>query len=90
MRAADVVVTKPGYGIISECIANDTAILYTSRGALSRIRGAGAGDAEVSARGIYRARTICWPAVGAIAGEGARFTGASDQARRQRRGRGRK
>jgi L-arabinokinase len=30
--AADVVVTKPGYGIISECIANDAAILYTSRG----------------------------------------------------------
>ena len=32
VRAADVVVTKPGYGIISECIANDTAMLYTSRG----------------------------------------------------------
>jgi L-arabinokinase len=30
--AAEVVVTKPGYGIISECIANDTAILYTARG----------------------------------------------------------
>jgi L-arabinokinase len=30
--AADVVVTKPGYGIIAECIANDSAILYTSRG----------------------------------------------------------
>jgi len=30
--AADVVVTKPGYGIISDCIANETAILYTSRG----------------------------------------------------------
>lgn len=30
--AVDVVVTKPGYGIISECIANDTAILYTPRG----------------------------------------------------------
>lgn len=30
--AAEVVVTKPGYGIISECIANDAAILYTSRG----------------------------------------------------------
>jgi L-arabinokinase len=28
----DIVVTKPGYGIIAECIANDTAILYTSRG----------------------------------------------------------
>jgi len=32
VRAADVVVSKPGYGIISECIANDTALLYTSRG----------------------------------------------------------
>jgi L-arabinokinase len=30
--AAEVVVTKPGYGIISESIANDTAVLYTSRG----------------------------------------------------------
>jgi hypothetical protein len=30
--AADAVVTKPGYGIIAESIANDTAILYTSRG----------------------------------------------------------
>lgn len=32
VRAADVVVTKPGYGIISECLANDTALVYTSRG----------------------------------------------------------
>jgi L-arabinokinase len=32
VRAVDVVVSKPGYGIISECIANDTALLYTSRG----------------------------------------------------------
>jgi L-arabinokinase len=30
--AADVVVTKPGYGIIAECIANGTPLLYTSRG----------------------------------------------------------
>jgi L-arabinokinase len=30
--AVDVVITKPGYGIISDCIANDTAMLYTSRG----------------------------------------------------------
>ncbi len=30
--AADLAVSKPGYGIISECIANDTALLYTSRG----------------------------------------------------------
>jgi L-arabinokinase len=32
VKAADVVVTKPGYGIIAECAANDTALLYTSRG----------------------------------------------------------
>ncbi|MBL8143985.1 MAG: hypothetical protein JNM38_22915 [Acidobacteria bacterium] len=30
--ASDVVVTKPGYGIIAECLANDTAIVYTPRG----------------------------------------------------------
>ncbi len=32
VAAADVVLTKPGYGIVSECIANGTALLYTSRG----------------------------------------------------------
>jgi L-arabinokinase len=32
VRAVDVVVTKPGYGIVSECIANDTAMVYTERG----------------------------------------------------------
>ena len=32
VAAVDVVVTKPGYGIISECIANGTAIVYTCRG----------------------------------------------------------
>ena len=32
VAAADVVVTKPGYGIVSECIAHETAMLYTSRG----------------------------------------------------------
>jgi len=31
VAAADVVVSKPGYGIVSECAANDTALLYTSR-----------------------------------------------------------
>ena len=30
--AAEALVTKPGYGIVAECIANDTAVLYTSRG----------------------------------------------------------
>lgn len=32
VRAADVVITKPGFGIIAECLANDTALVYTSRG----------------------------------------------------------
>ena len=35
VRAADVVITKPGYGIIAEAVANQTAILYTSRGAFA-------------------------------------------------------
>jgi UDP:flavonoid glycosyltransferase YjiC (YdhE family) len=34
VAAADVVVSKPGYGIVSECIANGAALLYTSRGAM--------------------------------------------------------
>lgn len=32
VAAAEAVITKPGYGIISECIANQTKMLYTSRG----------------------------------------------------------
>ncbi len=32
VAAVDVVATKPGYGIIAECAANRTALLYTSRG----------------------------------------------------------
>jgi len=32
VAAADLVITKPGYGIVSECIAGNTPLLYTSRG----------------------------------------------------------
>jgi hypothetical protein len=32
VAASDVVISKPGYGIISECVANGAALLYTSRG----------------------------------------------------------
>jgi hypothetical protein len=32
VAAVDVVLTKPGYGIIAECISTGTAMLYTSRG----------------------------------------------------------
>jgi L-arabinokinase len=32
VAASDVVISKPGYGIVSECVANCAALLYTSRG----------------------------------------------------------
>lgn len=32
LAAVDVVVTKPGYGMMAECAANDTAMIYTARG----------------------------------------------------------
>lgn len=32
VAACDVVASKPGYGIVSECVANGTALLYTDRG----------------------------------------------------------
>lgn len=32
VAAVDVVLTKPGFGIIAECMAAGTAMLYTSRG----------------------------------------------------------
>ena len=32
LAACDVVVTKPGYGIVADCLANHTPVLFTSRG----------------------------------------------------------
>ena len=32
LGAADVVVTKPGYGIVADCLANRVAVLFTDRG----------------------------------------------------------
>ncbi len=32
LGACDVVVTKPGYGIVADCLANRVALLYTDRG----------------------------------------------------------
>lgn len=32
VAACDIVASKPGYGIVSECVANGTALLYTGRG----------------------------------------------------------
>ena len=30
--ASDAVMTKPGYGIVAECLTNGTPIIYTTRG----------------------------------------------------------
>ena len=46
--------TKPGYGIISECVANGTAILYTSRGRFAEYERPGAGDAALPPLRIHR------------------------------------
>jgi UDP-N-acetylglucosamine:LPS N-acetylglucosamine transferase len=32
LAACDVVITKPGYGIVADCLANRVAVLFTSRG----------------------------------------------------------
>ncbi|MBZ0251973.1 MAG: hypothetical protein K8I02_01420, partial [Candidatus Methylomirabilis sp.] len=38
VRAADAVVTKPGYGIFAECVANRTAMAHTDRGPFAEQR----------------------------------------------------
>jgi L-arabinokinase len=37
IAAVDVVMTKPGYGIIAECVSTDTPMLYTSRGTFREV-----------------------------------------------------
>jgi UDP:flavonoid glycosyltransferase YjiC (YdhE family) len=32
LAACDVVITKPGYGIVADCLANRVAVLFTDRG----------------------------------------------------------
>ena len=56
VAAVDVVITKPGYGIISECIANDTALLYTSRGHFVEYDVLVSGDAALPPRALHRPR----------------------------------
>ena len=46
---SDVVMTKPGYGIVSECLANGTALLYTARGRFAEYPVLVRRDAAVSA-----------------------------------------
>ena len=62
VRASDVVMTKPGYGIVSECLANGAAILYTARGRFAEYPVMVARDASNSAlrRDLAR-RSVCRP-----------------------------
>ena len=77
VRAADVVVTKPGYGIIAECIANDSAILYTDRGRFAEY------DVLVEAMPKYlRARYM--PRDGSLPGPVASTTSTPCSPRRRR------
>ena len=88
--AAEAVVTKPGYGIISEAIANDTAILYTARGHFPEYDVLVSEDAEAACVTRSSARTICSPASGVAPRQAARAAEdqeeAGDQRRRRRRG----
>ena len=86
VHAVDVVVTKPGYGIVAECLANGTAMLYTSRG---RFREYDVMVAEMPA--FCAASSSTWSRCSPAAGAGARWTAASaaptrPSADRRRRG----
>ena len=65
VAAVDVVVTKPGYGIIAECIAAGTPMLYTSRGDFREYDLLVRRDAALSARASSSRKPICSPDVGA-------------------------
>ena len=54
VAAVDVVVTKPGYGIIAECIAAGTAMLYTSRGHFREYDVLVAGAAALRAQPVHQ------------------------------------
>ena len=51
VAAADVVVTKPGYGIVTDAIACRTRMVYTER-AISRVPDPGGGDGALAARRV--------------------------------------
>ena len=82
VRAADVVVTKPGYGIISEAIANDTALLYTSRGRFVEYDVLVKEMPTLPARAVHRAGGSAERELGSGAGEAA---DANPRRRRSRR-----
>ena len=53
VAAVDVVLTKPGYGIIAECVANDTALALHLTRTFRRVRRAGPRDATLAALRVH-------------------------------------
>ena len=53
---ADAVITKPGYGIVSDCLANRVPVLYTSRGEFAEYDLPGRGAAAVRRLPVHRER----------------------------------
>ncbi len=88
VAAADVVVSKPGYGIIAECIACGPSLLYTSRGTVPRIRRPRARDAHVAAVPVHQpARPVRRPlARGPRRADGPAAADEPDRNRRRRAG----
>ncbi len=88
VAAVDVVMTKPGYGIIAECVANDTAIVYTSRGHFVEYDVLVAGDAALAALRVHLERCAAGRRMAAGAGRHAGSAAAArDDCRRRRRAR---
>ena len=86
VRAVDVVISKPGYGIISECVANDTALLYTSRGDFIEYDVFVAEMPRVLQSRLHRPRRSVRRAMDDASRRAARAAGAAGPARGQRRG----
>ena len=87
VRGADVVVTKPGYGIISEAIANDAALLYTSRGQFVEYDVLVREMPTISACAVHRTGRFADGQLGAGAGKLLRQPPPPEKPRAERRGR---
>ncbi len=86
VAAVDIVITKPGYGIISECVANETALLYTSRGRFAEYEVPGPRDATLPPMWVHRAAASVCRTLGVGARRGPGIAGVSGAAADERRG----
>ena len=85
VAAVDIVVTKPGYGIIAECVANNTRDpLHVAR-AFPRVRRAGARDAALAAVRVHLERGPAGRTLAGSARPAARSAGGARADRHRRR-----